>query len=145
MKAFLSSPYASYIGSEDEAVLAAMRSLVNLQGYLHTVIHVNEVRETDNCVWSPLVEGQIRLHDRSGVWPWDEAMIWCEFCLEQCGFDTVIIATIPRIKNYGPNGQDREITFAKKLGYRIMHEHEVPNDYWSRTSRNAPATAGASG
>lgn len=125
MRAYLASPYASYLGSKDDAVWAAARSLLSIKGWLKPVLHLDEVAATDNCIWSPLIQGHFILWDRRGEWSESEALDWCLSVLET-KFDTLVIAnTIPR-KDSAPNGMDREEKLARELSYPVFLETQFP-------------------
>ena len=121
MKAFLSSPYASHFTSKEAAVWDALSALSVLR-HLHPVIHVDEVAASD-CVWSPLIQGQVILWNTGGRWSEKLALEWCLRNLESAGFDTLIVATSPR--KPGRNGMDAEADLARELGYRIMSQAEA--------------------
>jgi hypothetical protein len=127
LKCYLASPFASYIGSREDAVWAAARSLLRLKGYLRPVLHVDEVAQSDRpCIWSPLLQGDFIKWNRGGRWSERLALRWCLNCLEYKGFNTLVLAnTIPRTPGYGANGMDDEETLARQLGYRVMTEVEA--------------------
>ena len=125
-KCYYASPFASHIISPEAAVIAAMRAVTRLPGWLKPVLHVNEVSRAINCVWSPVIHGHFILRDKGGNWPWEEAMEWCLDCLENKGFDTLILSdTIPRKPGYGENGMDAEDELARCLGYPVLRHTEV--------------------
>jgi len=127
VRAYFSSPYASHATSKDDAVWAAIRSLSAMRGFLWPVLSVREVHGRKNCVWSPLIQGQFILWDYGGRWAESDALDWCLWHLQYQPFDTLILSdTIPRKPGYGRNGMDAEEKLARKLGYRIMLETEVP-------------------
>ena len=128
MKAFLSSPYASHLISKEAAIRDALRSLSRLP--LRPVIHVDEIIRCDvNCIWSPLIQGQVILWNNSGEWAEETALKWCLFNLAHAGFDTLIISTSPRKPGYGANGVDQEQALACKLGLKIMSEADAEKVY----------------
>jgi len=126
MRAYYASPYASHLISKDAAVRDAMRALTRLPGWLKPVLHVNEVRAREHCVWSPLIQGQIMLRQHGPIVCNERAMLkWCLWNLEH-RFDTLILSnTIPRKPGWGRNGMDAEQALACDLGHRIMLETEV--------------------
>ncbi len=125
MKAFLSSPYASHLIDKQAAICDALRSLSRLR-HLRPVIHVDEITRCDvNCVWSPLIQGQVILWNNSGRWAEKTALQWCMWNLEHAGFDTLIISTSPRRPGCTDTGVDREHALACKLGYVIMSEADA--------------------
>ena len=126
MRAYYASPLASHVISPEAAVIAAMRAVTRLPGWLRPVLHVNEVREREHCVWSPVVHGHFLLRQMGGNWPWEEAMKWCLWNLEHKGFDTLILSdTIPRKPGYGKNGMDEEEGKACRLGFPIMTHTQI--------------------
>ena len=124
MKAFLSSPYASNLISKEVAVWDALGALSVLR-HLRPVIHIDEVRASDRCVWSPLIQGQVILWNTGRRWSSETALAWCLRNLEFAGFDTLIVATSPRKPGYGRNGMDVEADLARKLDYRIMPQEQA--------------------
>lgn len=127
MRAYFASPYASYNGTKDQAVVAAMRAISAFAGPFHVAVHVNEVaKATGNVIWSPLLHGQFLLWQSGHNFSEEAALKWCLFCLEYRGFDTLVLSnTIPRKQGYGENGMDAERELAKRLGYDIMRETDV--------------------
>ena len=125
-KFYLASPYASHLISKSAAICDALRSLSRLR-HLNPVIHVDEVAESDRCIWSPLIQGQVILWNTDLRWSEKTALEWCLFNLETAGFDTLIISTSPRRPGTTATGVDAEQALACKLGYRIMSESEAEN------------------
>ena len=128
MRAYFASPYSSHIISKEAAVRDAMRALTRFPGWLRPVLHVNEIRDRDNVIWSPLIQGQFILRDRGPtVFNETAALEWCLWNLEFMPFTTLVLSnTIPRAKGFGKNGMDAEETLARKLGYRVLLETDVP-------------------
>ena len=125
MRAYYASPLFSHSISPEVAVIAAMRAITRLPGWLLPILHMNEARSREHCVWSPLIQGQIILRQRGGNWPWEEAMEWCLWNLEH-RFDTLILSnTIQRKPGYGKNGMDIEEELARRLGYPVLRHTEV--------------------
>ena len=131
MKAFLSSPYASHLISKEAAIRDALGAL-NALRHLHPVIHVDEVAAID-CVWSPLIQGQVILWNTGGRWSEKLALEWCLRNLEHAGFDTLIVATSPR--KPGRNGMDAEADLARRIGHRIMSQAEAESMEFFATPR----------
>ncbi len=124
MKAYLAGPYASHLISKQAAIRDALRSLSRLP--LLPVIHVDEITACDvNCVWSPLIQGQVILWNTDNRWSEETALKWCLHCLEHAGFDTIIISTSPRRPGATATGVDAEQALACKLGYLIMSEADA--------------------
>ncbi len=140
MKCYFASPSSSHIISKEAAVRDAMRALTRFPGWLRPVLHVNEIRDRDNVVWSPLIQGQFILRDRGPVvFNETAALAWCLWNLEHMPFDTLVLSnTIPRAKGCGSNGMDAEEALARKLGYRIMRETDLPQ--LAPTSDSPPQT-----
>ena len=123
-KCFLSCPYASHLISKQAAICDALRSLSRLR-HLCPVIHVDQVAESDRCIWSPMLQGEVILWNTGGRWSEKTALEWCLHNLERAGFDTIIISTSPRRPGCTDTGVDREQALACKLGYRIMSEADT--------------------
>ncbi len=124
MKCFLSSPYASHLIGKQAAIHDALRSLARLR-HLNPVIHVDAVATSDYCVWSPLIQGDVILHNTDGRWSEKTALAWCLRNLEHAGFDTWIKSSSPRRPGATATGVDAEQALACKLGYKIMSEAEA--------------------
>ena len=129
VRAFLSSPFRSHVMWELKGPQPAFRDTMcsMIATGLDIVLSVSEVRSHPrNCIWSPLIEGEIL---RADEFLEDEidALKWCLWNLEHAGFTHLICAsddTIPRRPDYGRNGCDAEVKRAHEFGLVVMRETE---------------------
>lgn len=134
IRAYLASPYRSHVCYKTDGptapLTAAMLALLRLRHKLRPVFCVYDVRRSQvPCVWSPLIEGDIRRAE-GYIQNEDDALRWCFYHLKSSGFTHVINCsddTIPRAPGYGKNGCDREVALAESIGMPVMRETEFLN------------------
>lgn len=129
IRAFFSSPYSSYAGSRRDAVVQAQRAVLNLDG-LFPVLALSDVMQCDvDCVWSPLIEGDIIRAARAGTsnpFTEDEAQKWCVEAMARGGFNTLITSrTIPRRSALERSFCDEEFRRATACGWRVVTDVDV--------------------
>lgn len=136
LRAFYSSPLHSYAGELHHAIEQAVLGLMRIRHAFRPVWSCEDVRHTEvNCVWTPLVEGDIIRAQSDGFFTESAARGWCIDALSGAGFNCLIRAdTIPR-RPGAESFCDAEEAWCRQHGLQIISDVDVIHGTWADKSR----------